>query len=137
MENFNFEIGKGLMIVAGSDKEISKPEMEWLENTWLCDVENADSIYDLLVRFNYREESKEDFFRELGSKFDDYQKKKFIYDAVNMASSDDIYSKEEKECISQLSDYFEIESEVISAIESLVEMEMAVKITKSAILNKP
>lgn len=128
-------IGQGLMIVAGADKEITPPEMDWLKNSWLTQFDNQDSIFDILVRFNYREEDKVNFFNQLKDKLSTKEKKKFIYYSIQMSSSDMIYSDEERECVKFVSEVFEIAQESLLAIESLKEMEDAVEITKNAILS--
>lgn len=135
-EGLVMTMGKALMMIAGSDKEITEPEMDWLENNWIESQEDSEGLFDILVRFNYREESLANILEDLkGMISSESIARDFIYSAINMASADQIYSKEEKESVREAAGQLGLKDELVSAIESLVEMETAVAVTKAALLN--
>jgi|GEM_PF-5652994 len=135
MDEKSILLGKGLMMIAGADHEITPPELAWLEDSWLCSTEEGSDLYDLLIRFNYREEHFEEFFSILKDKLSEEEKKRFLYDSIKMSSADIIYSDEEKSSVKEVTEIFEVPKETLAMIESLVEMETAVSITRRAILN--
>ena len=119
------EYGFALLCIAGSDGEVSDPELEWLT------IDLAESLgVDEEIVADWEEFEYED--ADLGELFYSFKhatygnfNKLLIYDAIRMSSADGDYALEEKERVAEAGKILQISREALTSIEALVDMEHA------------
>ncbi|MEM7299103.1 MAG: hypothetical protein AAF391_12660 [Bacteroidota bacterium] len=123
-----------LLNIAGSDGDVSDPELEWLT------VECAESIgvnEEIIVEweeYDFDEDELEDLFMELNtSSFANFNKI-LLYDAIRMSSADGDYAEDERDQVYNAAKIMKIPFETVTAIEALVDLENAANKLRKTIL---
>lgn len=119
------EYGFALMCIAGSDGDVSDPEMEWLT----IDLANSLNVDEEIVadweEFEFEDADLEEIFYSFQhASFANFNKL-LLYDAIRMCSADGDYAEEEKERVGEAAKILQVPTEAVIAIEALVEMEQA------------
>ncbi|MBV6644266.1 MAG: hypothetical protein KI790_02390 [Cyclobacteriaceae bacterium] len=119
--------GHALLAIAGSDGDVSDPELEWLT----IDLAEACGVDERIVadweEFDFDGADLEEIFSEIDSNSVVSFNKLLIYDAIRMSYADDDYADEEREQVAEAADILKLGKDSVMAIESLVEMERAVQ----------
>ena len=119
------EYGYALLCIAGSDGDVSDPELEWLT----IDLANALHVDEDIVadweEFDFEDADLEEiFFSFRHASFANFNKL-LLYDAIRMCSADGDYAEEEKEKVYEAAKILQVSGESVIALEALVEMEQA------------
>lgn len=119
------DYGYALLCIAGSDGEVSDPELEWLTID-LAESLNVDedTVADW-EDFEYEEADLEEVFLNIRSSSFANFNKLLLYDAIRMCSADGDYAEEEKEKVAEAAKILQVSREAVTSIEALVEMEQA------------
>lgn len=133
-KEFWLDYGYALLTIAGSDGEVSDPELEWLTIDLARSLDVPQDIISSWETFDYDDgELKEIFDSFNSSSIADFSRL-LIYDAVRMSCADDDYADEEKEKVMEAAQILNLNREAVIAIEALIEMEMATEKMRSLIL---
>ncbi len=119
------EYGFALLTIAGSDGEVSDPELEWLT----IDLAIANNVEEDIIAewedFEYENADLNEIFTSINVKSFANYNKLLLYDAIRMSYADDDYADEEREKVYEAASLLKINAETVTAIESLIEMERA------------
>ncbi len=119
------DYGFALLTIAGSDGEVSDPELEWLTIDLAESVGISEDIIGEWEEFDFEDADLEEIFTNINVKSFASFNKLLIYDAIRMSYADDDYSEEEKEKVYEAASMLKVSNEAVLAIESLIEMERA------------
>ena len=128
------EYGYILLNIAGSDGDVSDPELEWL----IVDCAEAVGVENDIIAdwedYDFEIDDLEGLFHELKtSSFANFNKL-LIYDAIRMCSADGDYADDEKEQVYHAAKIMKVPSEAVTAIEALVDLEQAADKLRMTIL---
>lgn len=119
------EYGFALLTIAGSDGDVSDPELEWLT----IDLAFANNVPEEIIAewedFEYENADLGEIFTTINVKSFANYNKLLLYDAIRMSYADDDYADEERERVYEAAALLKINAETVTAIESLIEMERA------------
>lgn len=128
------EYGYILLNIAGSDGEVSDPELEWLT------VDCAEAVgveQDIIAEwedYDFEDDDLEElFFNFNSSSFANFNKL-LIYDAIRMCSADGDYAEDEKDQVYHAAKIMKVPPEAVTAIEALVDLEQAANKLRLTIL---
>ena len=128
------EYGYVLLNIAGSDGEVSDPELEWLTVSCAEAVGIDEEIIKIWEEYDFDEDDLEELFVNLnGASFGNFNKL-LIYDAIRMASADGDYAVDEKEQVYYAAKIMKVPAEAVTAIEALIELEQAAEKLRLTIL---
>ena len=128
------EYGYVLLNIAGSDGELSDPELEWLTVSCAEALGIEKEIVSEWEGYDFEEDDLEELFVNLNaSSFGNFNKL-LIYDAIRMASADGDYAEDEKEQVYHAANIMKVAPEAVTAIEALVELEQAAEKLRLTIL---
>jgi uncharacterized tellurite resistance protein B-like protein len=119
------DYGFALLSIAGSDGEVSDPELEWLTIDLASSVGVDEEIIAKWEDFDYEDADLKEIFTEINARSFASYNKLLIYDAVRMSYADDDYAEEEREKVGEAAAILNVSRETVTAIEALVEMERA------------
>jgi len=119
------DYGFALLSIAGSDGEVSDPELEWLTIDLASSVGVDEEIIAKWEDFDYEDADLKEIFTEINARSFASYNKLLIYDAVRMSYADDDYAEEEREKVGEAASILNVSRETVTAIEALVEMERA------------
>lgn len=117
--------GYALLIMAGSDGDVSEPEMDWLVVKAAKSVGIPEDIIEKWRAYDFENGNLEEEFFEINSMGVVSFSKLLIYDAIRMAAADGEYSDDEREKVCEAANILKIKQETLLSIEALIEMEMA------------
>lgn len=119
------EYGYALLTIAGSDGDVSDPELEWLT----VDVAGSCGVSEEVIAdwedFDYEEADLEEIFYSFNTKTFANFNKLLIYDAIRMSCADGEYAEDEKEHVNKAAQLLKVSAETVLAIEALVDLEHA------------
>lgn len=119
------EYGYALLCIAGSDGEVSAPELEWL-TVDLAEFLNVDK--DIVAdweKFDFENADLEEiFFSMRHMSFANFNKL-ILYDAIRMSYADGDYAVEEKQQVGEAGKILQVSNEALISIEALVDLEQA------------
>ena len=119
------EYGYALLCIAGSDGDVSDPELEWLTVDLAESLHVDEEIVADWEEFEFEEADLEEiFFSFRHMSFANFNKL-LLYDAIRMCSADGDYAEEEKEKVYEAAKILQVSREAVISIEALVEMEQA------------
>ena len=128
------EYGYALLCIAGSDGEVSDPELEWLTIDLAESLKVDQEIIGDWEDFDFESSDLEEIFFSLRhASFANFNRL-LIYDAVRMCSADGDYAVEEKERVDEAAKILQVSRETTTAIEALVEIENAANKLRFTIL---
>ena len=117
--------GYALLCIAGSDGEVSDPELEWLTID-LADFLSVDK--DIVADwegFDYENANLEEiFFSMRHMSFCNFNKL-IVYDAIRMSCADGDYAEEERARVGEAGKILQVSKEALISIEALVDLEQA------------
>ena len=119
------EYGFALLCIAGSDGEVSDPELEWLT------IDLAESLgvdIDTVAdweEYEYEESDLEEIFGNIRHASVANFNKMLIYDAIRICSADGDYAEEEKDRVAEAAKILQVSREAVLSIEALVDLENA------------
>jgi tellurite resistance protein len=123
-------MGKAVMIVAGADGELSKPEMEAFLGRAACygAPEEALAAYK---SFDYRTAKLEDYVKS------DYNigGGQVLYDAIHVAIADGEFHPDEHKAALKMAKILGVPDTMVAAIIKLIETEIAVRGMRIALLS--
>lgn len=126
--------GHALLTIAGSDGDVSDPELEWLT----IDLGKAVGVDEEIIadweEFPYEEGNLKEIFNKIDLSSIASFNKLLIYDAIRMSSADHDYADEEREKVAEAAALLKVSRESVIAIESLIEMEEATEKLRMLIL---
>lgn len=117
--------GYALLTIAGSDGDVSAPEMDWLVVDATSSVGVPDDIVEKWRAFDFEQGDLEEIFFEINTMGVASFNKLLIYDAIRMAAADGDYSDDEREKVFEAANILKVKQENLLSIEALIEMEMA------------
>ena len=128
------DYGYALLTIAGSDGEVSDPELEWLTIDLARSLNVSQETIVAWEQFDYDDADLKEIFDHFNaSSIADFSRL-LIYDAVRMSFADDEYADEEKEKVMEAAQILGLNREAVVSIEALIEMEMATDKMRSLIL---
>jgi len=134
-KKFRKEYGFILLNIAGSDGDVSDPELEWLTVSCAKAVGVEEAIVSEWERYdNFGEDDLEELFINLNATSFGNFNKLLIYDAIRMAGADGDYAESEKSRVYQAAKIMKTAPEAVTAIEALVELEKAAEKLRLTIL---
>jgi uncharacterized tellurite resistance protein B-like protein len=119
------EYGFALLCIAGSDGEVSDPELEWLT------IDLAESLgVDMETvadweEYEFEESNLEEIFGKIRHASIANFNKMLIYDAIRICSADGDYAEEEKDMVAEAAKILQVSREAVMSIEALVDLENA------------
>lgn len=119
------DYGFALLTIAGSDGEVSDPELEWLTIDLAETVGIPEDIIAEWEEFDFEDADLHEIFATINVKSQASFNKLLIYDAIRMSYADDDYAEEEKERVYEAAALLKVGKDTVLAIESLIEMERA------------
>lgn len=119
------EYGYALLTIAGSDGEVSEPELEWLTVECAKAVGVEEEIIADWEEYDFEEGDLEEIFHEFNAKSFANFNKLLIYDAIRMCSADGDYASDEKDQVNHAAQILKVPMETVLAIEALVDVELA------------
>lgn len=128
------EYGYILLNIAGSDGEVSDPELEWLT------VDCAEAVgveQDIIAEwedYDFEDDDLEELFFSFNSSSFANFNKLLIYDAIRMCSADGDYAEDEKDQVYHAAKIMKVPPEAVTAIEALVDLEQAANKLRLTIL---
>lgn len=128
------EYGYALLTIAGSDGEVSDPELEWLT----IDVAEACGVDEDIIAdwedFDFEEADLEEIFYSFNTKAFANFNKLLIYDAIRMSYADGDYAEDERDHVNKAAHLLKVPAESVMAIEALVDLEHAANKLRLTIL---
>ncbi|MEO9872421.1 tellurite resistance TerB family protein [Ekhidna sp.] len=128
------DYGYALLIIAGSDGEVSDPELEWLTVECAKAVGIDDEIIADWEEYDFEEVSLEEIFNSFNIKSFSNFNKLLIYDAIRMSSADGEYAEDEREQVYRAAQILRVSNEAVMSIEALVDLEHAANKLRLTIL---
>ena len=128
------EYGYALLTIAGSDGEVTDPELEWLTVECAKAVGIEEEIIADWEEYDFEEGDLEEIFYSFNTKSFSNFNKLLIYDAIRMSSADGEYANDEKDLVYKAAQILKVPAETVTAIEALVEMEQAANKLRLTIL---
>lgn len=128
------EYGYALLTIAGSDGEVSDPELEWLTIECAEEMGIDEDIVAEWEEFDFESADLEEIFYSFNTKSFGNFNKLLIYDAIRMSSADGEYAPEERETVHQTAKILKVSNETVLAIEALVDLEQAANKLRLTIL---
>lgn len=128
------EYGYALLTIAGSDGEVSDPELEWLTIECAQAVGVDEETIAEWEEYDFEEGDLEEIFYEFNSKSFANFNKLLIYDAIRMSSADGDYAEDEREQVHHAAQILRVPMETVMAIEALVDLEHAANKLRLTIL---
>ena len=128
------DYGKALLIIAGSDGEVSDPELEWLTIQLAESLGVDEDTIAYWEEYDFDEEELYDVFSGVDSKFTASFSKLLLYDAIRMSYADDDYAEDERERVGEAASILGVTKETVLAIEALVEHEKVTDKLRAIIL---
>lgn len=119
------DYGYALLAIAGSDGDVSDPELEWLTIDLAESVGVDDEVVAKWEEFDYEDADLQSLFSEISARSFASYNKLLIYDAIRMSYADDDYADEEREKVGEAAAILQVNREAVISIEALVEMERA------------
>jgi len=119
------EYGYALLTIAGSDGEVSDPELEWLTIEVAESVGVDEDIIAAWEDFDFEEADLQEIFYSFNTKSFANFNKLLIYDAIRMSYADGDYADEEKDFVYKAAQILKVPVEAVVAIEALVDLEHA------------
>lgn len=119
------EYGYALLTIAGSDGDVSDPEMEWLTVECAKAVGVDDDVIADWEEFDFEEGELEEIFYSFNVKSFSNFNKLLIYDAIRMSSADGDYAQDEREQVNHAAQILKVPMDSVLAIEALVDLEHA------------
>lgn len=128
------EYGYALLTIAGSDGDVSDPELEWLT----VECAQAAGVDEELVadweEYDFEEGRLEEIFYNFNSSSFANFNKLLIYDAIRMSSADGDYAQDEREQVHHAAQILKVPMDSVLAIEALVDLEHAANKLRMTIL---
>lgn len=121
-------IGKILLIIAGSDGQISDEEMNYYFG-FTRGLNAPDSIVDDLKKFDWKTGRIEDCLSRV-SLMSTSERRRLLYMGIKVASADGDYDAVEQRTINDVGKHFRIDPDHIKAIENMVMIETALAHTR-------
>lgn len=128
------EYGFALLAIAGSDGDVSDPELEWLTIECAGEVGVDEEIVAEWEEFDFESADLEEIFYSFNTKSFGNFNKILIYDAIRMSSADGDYAVEERDTVHQTAKLLKVSNETVLAIEALVDLEQAANKLRLTIL---
>lgn len=128
------DYGNALLIIAGSDGEVSDPELEWLTIHLAESLGVDEATIASWEEYDFEEEELDEVFQKIDSKSVASFNKLLIYDAVRMSYADDDYADDERERVGEAASRLGLSKDMVLAIEVLVEQERATDKLRSIVL---
>lgn len=119
------EYGYALLTIAGSDGEVSDPELEWLTVECAQAVGVDDGIVADWEEYDFEDGDLEEIFHDFNTKSFANFNKLLIYDAIRMSSADGDYASDERDQVNLAAQILKVPMETVIAIEALVDVELA------------
>ncbi|WP_425389681.1 hypothetical protein [Ekhidna sp.] len=128
------EYGYALLTIAGSDGEVSDPELEWLTIECAEAVGVAEDIVADWEEYDFEESKLEEIFHTFNTRSFANFNKLLIYDAIRMSSADGDYAQDEREQVHHAANILRVPMDTVMAIEALVDLEHAADKLRMTIL---
>ena len=128
------DYGYALLVIAGSDGEVSDPELEWLTISLAKSLDVDEATVAAWEEYDFEEEELDDVFHKIDSKSVASFNKLLIYDAIRMSYADDDYADDERARVGEAAALLGLTKNMVLAIEVLVEQERATDKLRSLVL---
>ncbi|MEP0985876.1 hypothetical protein [Ekhidna sp.] len=128
------EYGYALLTIAGSDGEVSDPELEWLTIECAQSVGVDEDIIADWEEYDFEEGELEEIFHSFNFKSFANFNKLLIYDAIRMSSADGEFAQDEREQVYHAAQILKVPMDTVLAIEALVDLEQAASKLRLTIL---
>lgn len=128
------EYGYALLTIAGSDGEVSDPELEWLTIECAEQVGISEEIIADWEEFDFEEADLDEIFETFNTRSFANFNKLIIYDAIRMCSADGEYADDERDLVHRAAQMLKVNMDTVIAIEALVDLEGAADKLRMTIL---
>ncbi len=122
-----------LLIVAGSDGEVSKPEMDWLIKEFSESIGSPEDFTEKIKAFDFEKGDLSEILTKIELDNDLNLKKLFLYDAIKMSFADDDYSEKEKEAVEKAAELLGVPAFFTRAIEGAINTERSISVIRKSI----
>lgn len=133
-EKYWKDYGFALLVIAGSDGEVSDPELEWLTISLGQSLKVDEATIAAWEEYDFEEDELESVFQRINSVSVASFNKLLIYDAIRMSYADDDYADDERARVGEAAAMLGLNKDVVMAIEVLVEQERATDKLRSIVL---
>ena len=128
------EYGFALLTIAGSDGELSGPELSWLVSDLASELEVPSTIVDEWKAFDATSADLVDLFASFSFSSIASFNKVILYDAMRMSYADNEFSDNERNAIATAARLLNLDKEALVSIEALVELERAAEKLRSTLI---
>ncbi|MFG2111880.1 hypothetical protein ACGFRB_04455 [Streptomyces sp. NPDC048718] len=127
--------GKVLMVIAGSDGELSEPEFDWLmKHQELMGAPRE--VLDLYRDFDYRDADIEELLPAIRTDVDTWRAAPhLVYHAIQMCGADGVYAAAERAQVMRAARLMGVPDDIVLALHALVDMERAVYDLRAALFH--
>ncbi|BAZ09570.1 hypothetical protein NIES4071_13790 [Calothrix sp. NIES-4071] len=126
--------GYALLTIAGSDKDVSEAELNWLLNHQRM-AGAPDEVIEKYKTFDYKKADLEQLLSKITVDVPTWSKSRsLLYHAVQMARADQNYSTEEQQAVTKAAKLLKVEDDTALALNRLIETEEAVTALRKALL---
>ena len=133
-EKYWKDYGFALLVIAGSDGEVSDPELEWLTISLSKSLNVNEATVAAWEEYDFEKDELDAVFNKIDSRSVASFSKLLIYDAIRMSYADDDYADDERARVGEAASMLGLTKDVVLAIEVLVEQERATDKLRSLVL---
>jgi len=119
------DYGFALLTIAGSDGDVSDPELDWLTEELAVTLSVSEDIIVAWEEFEWLNADLAEIFQRLNPNQIANYSKLILYDAIRMSYADGDYSDKERESVEDCARILRVNKETMLALEALVELERA------------
>ncbi len=127
--------GKALLVIAGADGAVSKPEYDWLI-AHQRKFGATDEVIAEYENFDYRSADLDALLAEVRVDVETWSAAPhLIYHAIQMCGSDGEYAEAERAKVAQAAETLGVPADIVLTLEALIAMEKAVYDMRAAIFH--
>ncbi len=126
--------GHALLLIAGADGVVSKPELDWLTN-WSNNLELPKSVVKRIMDFDIENGDLRVILGRITDVIDLDWERVLLYDAVRMARADRDYAIEEHAAVIGAAKLLRVPMDMAMAIDGLVAIEESIITTRLALFD--
>ncbi|MDW7691620.1 TerB family tellurite resistance protein [Flammeovirgaceae bacterium SG7u.111] len=122
-----------LLVIAGSDHEVSSAEMKWLMSDFIAIINAPEDFIKEVKAFDFKKASLESILPNIKFNVDINYKRVLLYDAIKMAYADDVYAESEKKAVISAAKLLNVPVFLANTLEGLVRTEKSIETTRKSI----
>ncbi|MEU3822424.1 TerB family tellurite resistance protein [Streptomyces sp. NPDC030392] len=127
--------GKALLVIAGSDGEVSEAEYAWLVDHQRR-MGAPEEVIELYSTFDYRKADLRDLLPDIRTDVETWQAAPhLVYHAIQMCGADGVYAQAEKAQVLRAARLMGVRDDIVLSLHALVDMERAVHDLRAALFH--